>query len=209
MALRDPISDPTLTATPMALWRLSLLWGLVVLAAFVAIAVYAKTPGREELPPPRWGQFLPKLLDGHWRLVMAIHPQCPCSRASLVNLQRVLERHAATVTVDLYVYRPTDTELAWSDTPLVRLASQMPTLSLHDDIESRKARAFGIRTSGGVVLYSPEGEVVFYGGVTPSRGHEGACAGLSAIEDAIDGKPTTIDRFPVFGCPLLNDGAMP
>lgn len=207
MAPRDPNSDPALAATPMALWRFSLLWGLIVMGAFVAIAVYAKTPGREALPPPRWGEFSPKLIDGHWRLVMAIHPQCPCSKASLVNLQRVLERHAATVTIDLYVYRPADTEPGWSDTPLVRLANQTPSLSLHDDVGSKAARAFGIRTSGGVVLYSPEGEVVFYGGVTPSRGHEGDCAGLSAIEDAIEGKPTAIDRFPVFGCPLLNDGA--
>lgn len=189
------------------MWRVAVLWGLVVLASFVAIAVYAKIPGDHDLPPPKWGDFSPAFVDGHWRLVMAVHPQCPCSGASLANLERVLTRHAEHVTIDLYVYRPADTPPEWSATALIERAKRIPSLTVRDDVEGVIARKFGIQTSAGLVLYSPAGEPVFYGGVTPSRGHEGGCEGLSAIEDALEGRPVKVDHFPVYGCPLRNSGA--
>jgi len=200
----DPLSSRR--STPLALWRIALLWGVVVLASFIAIAVYAKIPGRQAPPASQVGEHLPTSVDGAWRIVMAIHPRCPCSKASIANLQQLLQRDEKELAVDLYVYRPAASTREWSDTALVRQSQQLPSLTLHDDIDGSAAREYGIETSGGIVLYSPEGVAVFYGGITPSRGHTGANEGLKAIEDAISGKPVALDSHPVYGCPLFDGG---
>ncbi|WP_145105606.1 hypothetical protein [Botrimarina mediterranea] len=185
------------------MWRVALLWGLVVLASFAAIAVYAKTPGRQQ-PPSAENQSLPP--EGRWRIAMAIHPRCPCSKASIAHLQRLLHRYEQRLSVDVYVYRPGATAPQWANSSLVEQVKRLPSLEVHDDVDGAAALGFGIETSGGLVLYSPEGPAVFYGGITPSRGHEGANDGLTAVIDAINGRPTARRRHPVYGCPIFRSG---
>lgn len=134
---------------------------------------------------------------------MAIHPQCPCSRASIANLQHLLDHHKTNLACDLYVYRPEAKPLEWSDTWTVAQAKRLPSIRVFDDPDGAAAQRFGVQTSGGVVLYSQEGVAVYYGGVTPSRGHEGPNAGLQAIEDALAGRTTSVVSRPTYGCPLV------
>ena len=50
------------------------------------------------------------------------------------------------------------------------------------DEYDRERPSFGVATSGQVLLYDPNGELRYSGGITRSRGHPGANAGRAAIE---------------------------
>jgi hypothetical protein len=46
--------------------------------------------------------------------------------------------------------------------------------------------------------------LLFSGGITPARGHEGDSAGSDAIVELVKGRiPSNVIREPVFGCTLL------
>ena len=58
------------------------------------------------------------------------------------------------------------------------------------DISGDEARRFGAATSGEALLYSPSGKLLFHGGITPSRGHEGGSVGRDAlVRCVLDGTP--------------------
>jgi len=66
-------------------------------------------------------------------------------------------------------------------------------------IECEKFRA---QTSGLTLLYSVTGELLFQGGITPSRGHEGDNDGTAALEAILLKQQTQVRQTSVFGCPL-------
>ena len=66
-----------------------------------------------------------------------------------------------------------------------------------------EARRFRVAGSGTTLLYAPTGQLLFSGGVTASRGHEGASVGSEAITRwVLRGSAPTV-HAPVFGCALL------
>jgi hypothetical protein len=71
------------------------------------------------------------------------------------------------------------------------------------DENGREAKIFGSQTSGQLMVYNPKGHLVFAGGITPSRGHEGDNLGLDAASQIIDEKKRTFDCTDVYGCPLF------
>ena len=64
--------------------------------------------------------------------------------------------------------------------------------------------AFGAFTSGQVFLYGTSGELLFSGGITGSRGHEGDNAGRDAVESLLDRRNAPA-HTPVFGCSLFGE----
>ncbi|WP_197526238.1 hypothetical protein [Botrimarina colliarenosi] len=187
--------------------RTVLLWALCVGASFIALAVYSKTPGPTGSPPidaesdagspSAWR-------SSAWRIVMAIHPQCSCTGASLVELRRLLTRYDDRLTCELYVYRPSDKSADWSDSAIVRTARRTPGVTIIDDLDGAGARRYGIATSGGVVLYDSNGVPHYHGGVTGSRGHEGANAGSHAVVSVLDGADESPSSRPTYGCSLFS-----
>jgi hypothetical protein len=69
------------------------------------------------------------------------------------------------------------------------------------------ARRLGAHTSGQVLVYGRAGELVFQGGLTAARGHEGANRGRDAIRRLVETGAPTEPETAVFGCPLASDGA--
>jgi hypothetical protein len=68
-----------------------------------------------------------------------------------------------------------------------------------------EARRFGVKTSGTVLLYSALGRLLFHGGITGSRGHEGDNYGITRLAAALRGGAgdtavPVVSR--VFGCAL-------
>jgi len=59
---------------------------------------------------------------------------------------------------------------------------------------------YGALTSGQVMLYDAEQKLVFSGGITHGRGHEGDSAGRESIERFLTSGETTVSETPVFGC---------
>lgn len=85
--------------------------------------------------------------------------------------------------------------------PLSDRLSKIPDLVIHRDSGRKEADLFGAATGGHVFFYSPEGALVFEGGITPGRGHEGVSAGQQLILAALEGS-ATIASTDVFGCSL-------
>ncbi|HEV2474807.1 MAG TPA: hypothetical protein VGS41_19170, partial [Chthonomonadales bacterium] len=53
-------------------------------------------------------------------------------------------------------------------------------------------------------LYSPDGQLLFSGGITSERGHTGDCDALDAVIAITRGaRPAHVAGAPVFGCTLL------
>jgi hypothetical protein len=65
------------------------------------------------------------------------------------------------------------------------------------------ARQLGAETSGYVALYDANGRLLFSGGITRSRGHEGESAGRRTICALLAGEVVADPKTPVFGCPLF------
>lgn len=108
---------------------------------------------------------------------MALHPQCPCSKASLAELNDVLESQLGPVTVHyLRAGKPAD-------------ASEL--------------KRFGVQVSGEVLVYDSDGVLQFHGGITGARGHVGPNAGSREVQRALGRlHHEGIKETPVFGCSL-------
>lgn len=180
------------------------LWAAVVLVGGVILQNYANTPGQTGMEVVAWPQGSELSLDSDSAtLVMFVHPRCPCSRASLNELSRLTSTCGDRLTTLIAIHQPASQTQAWVETTLQTMASEVPGAKVVMDVDGRESERFGAVTSGHVVLYGPQGNLMFSGGITASRGHEGNNAGRNAIERLVSGSSVDHDSTPVFGCPLI------
>ena len=137
-------------------------------------------------------------------LIMLVHPQCPCSRASLTELSRLAALCPNKANITVLFLRPADCPEAFADTDLRRQAEAIPGVSVATDDNGDAAKRFGAATSGETLLYAPNGRLLFHGGLTGSRGHEGDNPGLSAVAAWLRGEAAPAEA-PVYGCPMTAD----
>jgi len=135
---------------------------------------------------------------------MLTHPQCPCTRASIEELDKLMAHCQGRVNAYVVIMKPRGFAADWVETDLWRHALRIPGVSVLVDDDGIEARHFQAATSGQVILYSPDGGLLFSGGITGSRGHSGDNAGESAIESLINAGSANSDHSLVFGCPLFN-----
>jgi hypothetical protein len=139
----------------------------------------------------------------HDTLIMFAHPQCPCSRASIEELNRLLARSHGNVAAQVWFFKPAGFPADWTRSDLWRSAAAIPGVTVHDDPDGAQARLFGAETSGYVLLYDPRGQLRFKGGITGSRGHAGDNDGEDAIVSLLAGQQVNLKQTPVYGCSLL------
>jgi hypothetical protein len=84
--------------------------------------------------------------------------------------------------------------------------TQMHLEFMHDPT-GNEARRFGLTTSGEVAVYSAGGDLLYTGGITGARAHEGDNSGEDAAVAAVLGERSAQKQAPVFGCEL-NSGAL-
>jgi hypothetical protein len=177
-----------------ALWVTALLGGMALVDRHAAIAANDESALR--LWPS--GGALARDPRGP-TLVCFIHPRCPCSRATLRQLERVVARAPRAATLVVYRADPgvdVQASASWA------LGGRLPGARRVLDPGGAEARRFGAHTSGLVMLFDAGGAMRFRGGVTPTRGHEGDNEGADALEAALR-NPTTSTRLArVFGCGL-------
>jgi hypothetical protein len=137
-------------------------------------------------------------------LVLLMHPQCPCSRASVAELARLLARVGDRVDTHVLVLAPANQTEHWVRSDLWRAAEALPSVRMTMDARGQEARRFGAMTSGQTLLYDGGGRLQFSGGITVSRGHEGDSVGRTALESLIAGLPAAATATPVFGCSLAD-----
>ena len=73
------------------------------------------------------------------------------------------------------------------------------------DPDGNLAARMNATTSGLCILYSADGELLFHGGITTGRGHEGESLGRVAIRDILRGRGSCRQRLPAFGCELVGN----
>jgi len=147
---------------------------------------------------------------GRPTLYLFMHPRCPCTRATIAQLQQVLTApgldDAAIPELMVVSTIPSDAsenDDGWRRSETIRLALELPNASLVEDLGGSIARHFGAVASGSVVLYAADGRLLFAGGVTVSRGHEGDSLGADNLRrrllDPDHPRPFTA---PALGCRL-------
>ena len=155
--------------------------------------------------PPGWAAAsgIRRSAD-RFTLILFAHPQCPCTRASIAELAIVDARTGKRIHKIVVFSKPHGTIAEAAASDLWRQASRIPDTTVLFDADGSATRAFGAAVSGHTLLYDPAGRLLFSGGITVSRGHEGDNTGLIAIERTVLGHPPTNTRTPVFGCSLHN-----
>jgi hypothetical protein len=164
---------------------------------------YSSTPGRIGTPPMDW----PRAAVSHpaspkATLLVFVHPECPCSRATMEELAHVMV-FQNLVEARVYFSEPAGT--SWPKTGLYESASRIPGVRVFSDPDGAIARQFGARTSGQSLLYNTAGRLLFSGGITGARGHVGGNEGEDAVLMLLEGGTPLHRTAPVFGCALYGD----
>jgi hypothetical protein len=188
----------------------ALVWLLAVGAGFVVVQNYQGASGASGRAPQQWPSNAAVALDPHRdTLLMFAHPRCPCTRASLEELNRLLAHSQGTAVVHVFFYKPASSSSDWTHTDLWNTAASLPGVSVREDVEGAQAQRFGAETSGDVLLFDPHGQLIFKGGITGSRGHAGDNTGESAILSLLLGQAPAVNSTPVYGCSLSGICQMP
>jgi hypothetical protein len=179
-------------------------WGSLLCIGFLFLAQEEFTPAKTRLsvtPFPRSSAIL--LVSDKLTLVFFAHPHCPCTRASLHELDRLLAGTQNRVSATVVFTIPDGVPAGWEQGDLWNSAKGIPGLTVIRDQGGREAHRFEVEGSGHVLLYAPTGKLLFSGGITASRGHEGDNMGRSAIVSFILDDQSPLSHTPVFGCSLL------
>jgi hypothetical protein len=139
----------------------------------------------------------------HSTLLMFAHPHCPCTVASVHELEWVLSRAGERVHAVIICVCPPGAPSGWEQTDLYRQVCSIPNLHIVIDRDGDEARRFRARRSGHTLVYDPYGRLVFSGTLTAGRGHEGDNPGRQAALQALTGNVHSPQSGFVYGCPLL------
>jgi hypothetical protein len=186
---------------------------LVVIAAWAAIVIsgmamlwnFTSTPGQLGTPPADWpgDTRLVRSSNGD-TLVMFVHPQCSCSRASLGELATIMTHRAGSLRAYVLFELPHGLSTNWAETDLWSTAHEIRGVTpLIDD--GRETRRFGAYTSGQTMLYSIDGRLLFNGGITLGRSHFGDNDGEREVIALLDhDRNRERATHAVYGCGLFD-----
>lgn len=137
-------------------------------------------------------------------LLMFVHPRCPCSRASMGEFARMMERLNGHVSARILFYAPESESQDWHQTDMWKTAMEIEGTSISADTNGKEATIFDVHVSGQTFLFDQQGELLFQGGLTVSRGHEGLSSGRMAVESLALSRPSAITSHAVYGCSLFS-----
>lgn len=182
-----------------------LAWSGGIVLGFGMLWRHENVPGLPAHPPADWpsASRIERSAEFH-TLVMLAHPKCPCTRASVGELGRLMAQSKGRAQAHVLMYRPSGTEEGWAHTDIWKSAAAIPGVTVTMDIDGVEARYFGAETSGQTLLYDPLGKLLFSGGITGSRGHAGDNSGRDAVVSLLLHGISDDTQTEVFGC-SLND----
>ncbi|HEY3026744.1 MAG TPA: hypothetical protein VGJ55_11395 [Pyrinomonadaceae bacterium] len=183
------------------------LWLLLIAVGVRTLMRYEHTSGDPGNPPATWpSQSQIQRSAGLPALVMLVHPQCACSRASIGELEMLMTRAQGRVKTYVLFLKPVGFPGSWETTDLWDSAARIPGVTVLRDDDGKEATIFHAATSGQTMLYSADGQLLFSGGITGSRGHLGDNDGYDSILSLIGQGAPEETRTKVFGCPLHDSG---
>jgi hypothetical protein len=180
------------------------LWLFMIAVGVGALWSYESTPGSGAAAPGLWPAASRIKPDTHRAtLVMLAHPHCPCTRASIGELARLMTQAQGRVTAYVLFVKPQGFSDEWVQSDLWESVAAIPGVTPVLDDGGTEADLFHAETSGQTVLYDAAGNLLFRGGITSARGHAGDNAGRTAIVSLLTSEEPEERDTPVFGCPLF------
>jgi hypothetical protein len=181
----------------------SAVWLALACAGFGVLIRYGATPARAAVFAVEWpaasrierSAALPTL-------VQFVHPRCACSRASLAELERLMARLRGRIEARVVIVRPRDDDADFRVAEVAERVGRIPGAEPATDADGSESAAFGAAASGTTLLYGSDGRLLFAGGLTASRGHEGPSLGQERVVALATGAPADRNDSPVFGCSL-------
>jgi hypothetical protein len=190
---------------------LGLGWFVALAAGLRTMADYELRPGPATPSPAAWPAEtgIPRAA-GRPTGVLFAHPRCPCTRASIDELVRVLTHARGRLDAWVVLFRPAGAPEGWELTDTWERAAAIPGVRVLADVDGREAARFGASTSGDLRLYGADGLLRFAGGITAARGQAGENAGAGAViallgDDEDRARSPAASRTPVYGCALAGD----
>ena len=196
---RRPTNQTALLAVVAGVWMSAVALGFCVFWS------YGATPGRAArgaVAATRPAASLGRAPAGRASLVMFVHPQCPCSRASLDALAGLLADRRDALDASVVFADVADGETPVESSALWARATSMPGVRMRRDVGGALAVRFDAHTSGQAFCYAADGALTFSGGLTAARGQDGDSAGRRAVDATCAGVGGGDVAAPVFGCPL-------
>lgn len=138
-------------------------------------------------------------------IVLLAHPQCSCTRATLAELAEALARVEVKPKTYVLFLKPYEFDNEWAMSDLWRTAEALPNVTVVRDDDGLEARRFGAETSGQTMLYDEGGTLVFSGGITGARSHQGDNDGRRALVALLNHKDPPRSWTNVFGCSLFSE----
>jgi hypothetical protein len=104
-----------------------------------------------------------RLVSDKLTLVLFAHPHCPCTRASLHELDGLLAETQNRVSVTVVFTIPDGVPADWEQGDLWNSATRIPGVRVIRDQGGGEAHQFDVEGSG----HAPSGKLLFSGGITP------------------------------------------
>lgn len=188
------------------IFGVSFLWFMGIAVGMILLMGYSNTPGEQGQAAQHWPQSTKLAFDQNTEgtFLVFMHPQCACSKATLSELERLLVPFQKRISVQI-IFAEISKEVSQERSALIERAESLPNVKIIYDQGDVEAKRFGAETSGQAYLYNQHGELVFQGGITSSRGHEGDSPGRRAIMNWLENSSTLsslVSRVAVFGCGL-------
>lgn len=150
----------------------------------------------------RWPAGSKISLDQNKNLIMFVHPGCACSKASVAELSRLMSRHSSLKAKVVFL-KTAKLDVLYKNNDLLKAAEIIPRTEIVFDENGTEAKAFGAETSGQSYLYNENGKLLFQGGLTIARGHEGKSKGQAEIEKQL-AHESELSTASVFGCDIFD-----
>jgi hypothetical protein len=181
------------------------IWLVAIGAGLAGLLSYENRPGASLSAPPEWPHDSRIQQDkDRPTLVMLAHPHCPCTRASIGELARLMTEANGRLSAYVLFVKPEIFSTEWEKTDLWESAGLIPGVRVMKDDAGVEARRFHALTSGQTVLYDKNGKLLFSGGITSARGHAGDNPGRSAIVSLVETGEANQRHTDVFGCALFS-----
>jgi hypothetical protein len=188
-------------------WIATTLWLVAAAAGLAVLWNYDNAPGERATAPQTWpADTVLVRAGGQPTLILLAHPQCSCTRASLAELAEALARSTIRPKTYVLFLKPEGFSDEWAVSDLWRIAAAIPGVTVVRDDAGTEARRFGVSTSGQTLLYDNAGTLLFAGGITGARAHQGDNDGRRSIVALLNQKAPVRAQTNVFGCSLFSAG---
>src|SRR4051812_38506323 len=110
------------------------LWVIGLGIGFGVLSHYENTPGIKGAVISDWPATsrIPRLTN-RATLIMFLHPQCPCSMASIEQFSTLLKTFRGNVDAHVVFFKPRNSADDWAKSDLWNIARKLPNIHIHFD----------------------------------------------------------------------------